>query len=167
MLNKLAKALGCVLTVLNMGCYSYQPSPADAVAPGTSARVHLAEPQEISLAATTVRSVIRVDGSVVETGDGTAVLSSTSLLTQSGLTEATRGEMVRIPEGNIQVFETSQVNAGKTAAFLVVAGGAIAAALLAIASSGNKGDSGDGGGNEGGSGTGGFRIPLGGVGWGR
>jgi hypothetical protein len=160
MFSKLSKILACALVTVNLGCYSYQPSPARTVPAGTEARVQLAEPQDVSLSSVTVRDVVQVEGELLEwTSANEAVLFSKSLQTRSGIGQATQGELVRVPETNIQLFEAARPSTGKTVALVVVGAGTLAALIIAIGNSGTGGDQGNPG-NDGGSTTGRIGIPL-------
>ncbi len=160
MLSKLVKVSACAVLTLNTGCYSYQPSPARTVSPGTEARVQLAEPQDVSLSSVTVRDVVRVEGELLEwTSGDEAVLFSKSLQTRSGISQSTQGELVRVHETNIELFEAAKPSTGKTVALVALGAGGLAAVLIAIGASGNSGDQGDPG-NNGGSTAGRIGIPL-------
>lgn len=161
MLSKLTRVLACAILSLNTGCYSYHTQPPRTVPEGSDARVRLAEPQDVSLSSVTVRDVVQVEGELLEwTSANEAVLFSKSLQTRSGVGQATQGELVRVPEGNIQLFETQEVNTGKTLAFVAVGAGVLTALLLAIASSGTSGDTGNTGGNGNTSGRVGVPLPI-------
>jgi hypothetical protein len=145
---RIVQLLGCFVIVLNLGCYSYRAVPPRSAATGSEARVHMAQPQDVSLATVTVRSVVQVEGELVEwTKDAQAVLSSRSLLTRSGVGETTQGELVRIPESNIDVFEAAQPDAVKTVALAAIGAGLVAGVIFAIAASGTGGDQSGGSGN--------------------
>jgi hypothetical protein len=160
MFRKLYKVLACAVVTANLGCYSYQPSPARTVPAGTDARVQLSEPQDVSLSSVTVRDVVQVEGELLEwTNANEAVLFSKSVQTSSGIGQSTQGELVRVPETNIQLFEAAKPSTGKTVALVAIGAGAVAALLIAIGASGSGGDQGNPG-DDGGSTTGRIGIPL-------
>ena len=149
-MKKPNKALVLAALLSTAGCYTYAPTPARSVEPGTDVKVHLDETQDVELASVTVRDVETVEGQFTRwTSSDDAVLFSTNLRTRPGVTQRTQGEMISIPEANIQEVDAPKFSGGRTAAVVVVGVGVVALIIAAIANSGNKGDQpGDGQGTD-------------------
>lgn len=126
------------LLLLTTGCYSYVPTAADTLRPGTDVRARLS-PAGVATLAEAVPSAPRVvEGKVVERGDGGLLLEVPATTFERGVRLETLHQRVRIAEKDILEVELKRLDRGRTG--LVVAGGVAAAVVTFLQLRGDPGE---------------------------
>lgn len=135
------------LAVPLTGCLTLQALPLETVEPGQQVRVRLAAPRDVDIGTVTVRDVIVVEGSILETSDGGATILTRWVESEAGSRHPSLGDRVRVDASELAAIEAERVEGGKTALAVVGSAALFAGAMFAIFNTDTQatGDQGDGG----------------------
>jgi hypothetical protein len=161
-MKRLPKPLVLTAAFWTVGCYTFAPAPARLVEPGTEVKVHLNTTRSVDLSSVTVRDVNLVEGQLTRWTDANeAVVFSSYLQTRPGIRQQTSGELVSIPEGQIEVMDAPKLDGAKTAVAIGAGVAALVGLVAIIGGMGNKGGAGSGGDGGGGSQGAVIAVPFG------
>lgn len=133
------------------GCYVYRPVTVVEPNPGMRLAVDLNDSGRAALVTSVGPEVARVEGALVDTGDGAYVIRVSEVFGLHGTRTRWTGETVSFRESYVQRIREKRLSGGRTAFALAGVLGAVVGLVVGADLIGIGGDSGD---NKGGGGPG-------------
>ena len=138
--TRLRSSLALATAAVTVGCHSYVPVDAAAVAPSRVVRLDLTDAGSVALGPGVGRYAVSVDGRISQHDDSALVVAVSQVTRRSGAEEAWNGESVRVPRSGVSSVTIETLSRSRT--YLVVGGLAALGATIGAAFGGGGGTGG-------------------------